>query len=162
MAKIKTLSGAPADFHLPITVKELDGTENEIIFKMKGRTLREWHPVATKRMTEDANNIIAAAEEREAAEAKLKAASESQADAQEDDAPKKLSRIEYDEDAANDVIQKGLGRATEIIMEVASGWDLDDEFSDENLATLCSRYPGVHQQIWEKYNERVRGNRLGN
>ena len=162
MAKIKTLSGAPADFHIPITVHELDGSEAEIIFTLKGRTLRDWHPMAVKRMTEDANMMIDAAEERD----KLTEAM-GDGDGGEDAQPKrkkaaKTKRLEFKEQEAQDVLQKGLARSAEIVLEVAVGWDLEDEFNAENLKVLCSRYPGVHQQLWEKYDARIRGNRLGN
>lgn len=161
MAKIKSLSGAPADFHIPVTVHELDGTGAEIIFTFKGRTLRDWHPMALKRMTEDANMMIDAAEERE----KLAEATVGEAEAEEGQAKRKKTkhkRLEYKEKEAHDVMQKGLARSAEIIQEVAIGWDLEDEFNEDNLKTLCARYPGVHQRAWEKYDARIRGNRLGN
>jgi hypothetical protein len=53
-------------------------------------------------------------------------------------------------------------QTTEIIREVATGWDLDDEFTDANIAQLCSRFPGVHQKLWQAYDARIRGDRLGN
>lgn len=161
--KIKSLSGNPADFHLPITARDLDGTEVEVIFTFKGRTLRDWHPLATKRLTDDANHMIAAAEEREDVEKQVQI-TESDADPAEGTTKrkKKSKRIDFDEAKANESISSNLRRAVEIIREVATGWDLDDEFTDENLESLCSRYPGIHQEAWGKYNERVRGNRLGN
>ena len=160
MAKIKSLSGAPEDFHIPITVRELDGTESEIIFTFKGRTLREWHPMAVKRMTEDANAMIDAAEEREKLEGK---AADTPDDAEEKPKRKtKAKRLEYKEDEMAAAVQKGLARAADILNSIAVGWDLEDEFNAENLQLLCSRYPGVHQSAWEKYDARIRGNRLGN
>lgn len=160
MAKIKSLSGAPADFHIPITVRELDGSESEIIFAFKGRTLSDWHPMAIKRMTEDANAMIDAAEEREKLEGQ---AADTPDEAEEKPKRKtKAKRLEYKEDEMTAAVQKGLARSAGILLEIAVGWDLEDEFTAENLQLLCSRYPGVHQQAWEKYDARIRGNRLGN
>lgn len=161
--KIKSLSGNPADFHLPIIARALDGTEMEVIFTFKGRTLKDWHPIATKRMTDDANHMIAATEEREDLGKQIQIA-ETDAEPAEG-APKrkkKSKRIEFDESKANEAIDRNLRRSVEIIREVAAGWDLDDDFTDENLESLCSRYPGIHQEAWGKYDSRVRGNRLGN
>lgn len=152
--KIKTLSGAPADFHIPITVQELDGSEAEIIFTCKGRTLKDWHPVFVQQLTDDANNMIEAAETQEAA----KTASETKKKGE----AKPQKRLEFNAAELEEAVQKGLSRAIEIIRKVAGGWDLEDEFSDANLEALTSRYPGVHQALWAKYDERIRGNRLGN
>lgn len=161
--KIKSLTGNPADFHLPITARDLDGTEVEVIFTFKGRTLRDWHPVATKRMTDDANRMISASEEREDLEKQIQIA-ETDAEPAEGATKrkKKTKRIDFDESKANEAIDTNLRRSVEIIREVASGWDLDDDFTDENLESLCSRFPGIHQEVWGKYDSRVRGNRLGN
>lgn len=160
MAKIKSLVGNPPDFHLPITMQELDGSDAEFIFKCKGRTLRDWHPIAVKRMTADANAMLEAAEARAAADAKSD-------EPATDSAPKvkskaKTKRLEVTDAQMQEAVEKGLAGTTEIIREVACGWDLDDEFTDENIALMCSRYPGVHQRLWGQYDARIRGNRLGN
>lgn len=158
MAKIKSLSGNPADFHVPVVMKELDGkTDAEFIFTCKGRTLRDWHPMAVKRMADDANAMLDAAEAQKAAEEK---------DAEETAPAKKTkaksARIKVTEADANKAIDEGLKRMVEIVRAVATGWDLDDEFSDENIEQACSMYPGIHQELWRKYDERIRGNRSGN
>ncbi|MPS98609.1 MAG: hypothetical protein E2581_08925 [Pseudomonas sp.] len=157
MAKIKSLVGAPPEFHLPIALKDLDGSDAEVIFKCVGRTLRDWHPLAIKRITDDANAMLEVEEAREALEAK----SDEPAAA----APKrktKATRFEISDEDLQQSIDKGLVQTTEIIREVATGWDLDDEFTDANIALLCSRFPGVHQKLWQAYDARIRGDRLGN
>lgn len=162
MAKVKSLVGNPADFHLPITMQELDGTDAEFVFTCKGRTLRDWHPLSVKRMTADANAMLDAVEAREAAEAKNDEPAVDDVPKPKSKAKAKTKRIEVTDAQLQESVDKGLARTTEIIREVASGWDLDDEFNDENIGLMCSRYPGVHQRLWEQYDARVRGNRLGN
>jgi hypothetical protein len=157
MAKIKSLVGAPPEFHLPIALKDLDGSDAEVIFKCQGRTLRDWHPLAIKRITDDANAMLEVEEARDGLEAK--------SDEPAAGAPKrktKAKRFEVTGEELQQSIDKGLVQTTEIIREVATGWDLDDEFTDANLAQLCSRFPGVHQKLWQAYDARIRGDRLGN
>lgn len=157
MAKIKSLVGAPPEFHLPVALKDLDGSDAEVIFKCVGRTLRDWHPLAIKRITDDANAMLEVEEAREGPEVK----SDEPATA----APKrktKAKRFEVSGEELQQSIDKGLVQTTEIIREVADGWDLDDEFTDANIALLCSRFPGVHQKLWQAYDARIRGDRLGN
>lgn len=165
MAKIKSLVGAPPEFHLPIALKDLDGSDAEVIFKCVGRTLQDWHPLSVKRLTDD-GNAMAEVAEAYAAEAEAEA---EKVEATEEAGPKRKSRAEaksklheFSEEKAQAEINKGLARMAEIVREVATGWDLDDEFTDANIALLCSRFPGVHQKLWQAYDARIRGDRLGN
>lgn len=159
MAKIKTLTGTPPAFDLDITMLELDGSDAEIGFKCLGRTLRDWHPVAVKRITDDANHMIEAAEARETEAAKKEAPQPEPAAKAK--AKAKSKRLEVNAAEMQEAVEKNLSRSAEIIREVATGWDLDDEFSDENIKLMCATYPGVHQRLWEKYDARIRGDRLG-
>lgn len=158
MAKIKSLVGAPPEFHLPIALKDLDGSDAEVIFKCVGRTLRDWHPLAIKRITDDANAMLEVEEAREGLEAK----SDEPAAAAPQKRKTKAKRFEVSDEDLQQSIDKGLVQTTEIIREVATGWDLDDEFTEPNIALLCSRFPGVHQKLWQAYDARIRGDRLGN
>lgn len=144
MAKLTKLAGAPANFPLEVEVQDLSGSPVEVGFICIGQTLRDWHPVAVRRAADDANHALDAA-------ATVKA--------QTDDGGERLVVNEADVAAGLD---KGMQRMVAIIREVANGWDLEDEFSDENIAVLCSKFPGVHQLLWVKYDRRIRGDRLGN
>lgn len=164
MAKIKSLVGAPPEFHLPIALKDLDGSDAEVIFKCQGRTLRDWHPLSVKRIADDGNAMAEVADAYAEAEA---AAEKVEADQEAAPKPKsraraKPKRYEVSEEKVQAEIDKGLARTADIIREVATGWDLDDEFTDANIANLCSRFPGVHQKLWQAYDDRIRGDRLGN
>lgn len=48
---------------------------------------------------------------------------------------------------------EGLGgkKTDEALMEIASGWDLEDAFDADNVALLLSTYIGAWQVIYEKY-----------
>ncbi len=50
----------------------------------------------------------------------------------------------------------------EAIMEVASGWDLEDAFGPENVEKLVQNYIGSAKAILETYINQVAAARLGN
>ncbi|MDR0215616.1 MAG: phage tail assembly chaperone [Comamonas sp.] len=144
MAKLTTLAGAPADFPLEVQVQDLSGAPVDVGFICIGRTLSDWHPIAVHRAADDANHALDAA-------ATVKARSDT---GQE--------RLVINEAEVQEGLDKGFGRMIQIIREASNGWDLADEFSDANIAVLCSKFPGIHQSLWAKYDRRIRGDRLGN
>lgn len=50
----------------------------------------------------------------------------------------------------------------EVIMDIASGWDLDDAFEKENIEKLTQNYLGAARAIIEKYLSELTQARLGN
>lgn len=48
------------------------------------------------------------------------------------------------------------------VMDVAVGWDLDDEFNEENVAKLDRNYQGAALTITSKYITEIYQARLGN
>lgn len=48
------------------------------------------------------------------------------------------------------------------VMDVASGWELDDTFTRENVALLCENYGGASRAILETYLRELRGAREKN
>ena len=50
----------------------------------------------------------------------------------------------------------------EAVMQMALGWDLDDEFNAENVERLCDNYPGAGTAIFVGYLAELRGARAKN
>lgn len=50
----------------------------------------------------------------------------------------------------------------EYILKVAEGWNLDEEFTLENVSVLCDELPGAAAAIMENYRLAVTEGRLGN
>jgi hypothetical protein len=50
----------------------------------------------------------------------------------------------------------------ETVKAVASAWELDDSFTDENIATLCNNYAGAGFAIVDTYLRELRGARSKN
>lgn len=48
------------------------------------------------------------------------------------------------------------------ILDIAMGWELDDEFNVENANKLCQSYPGAASAIFFAYLEELRGARSKN
>lgn len=49
-----------------------------------------------------------------------------------------------------------------VFREIVAGWDLDDEFCDENIRRLCDNYAGAGYAVLNKYLSEIRGARQGN
>lgn len=156
--KLKTLGGKPADFTFTVKITELDGTEVEIDFTGVGRTTLDWQPIHLARLEKDANTLI---EQEEKLEAE-KASAEEGAEADTEAKPKKRKRITIPHKEIAKSTEDGLKAAVEMIREVAIGWALDDDFSDENIKSLVVRYPGVQSAAWQEYDRRIKGNRAKN
>lgn len=48
------------------------------------------------------------------------------------------------------------------VLGMASGWDLDDPWTAENVATFVESYPGGVPRITEKYLRELKGSRAKN
>jgi hypothetical protein len=51
---------------------------------------------------------------------------------------------------------------TDTLMGLAVGWDLDDEFTRENVERLCTNYGGSGAAVLNKYLAELRGERTKN
>jgi hypothetical protein len=52
--------------------------------------------------------------------------------------------------------------AAESVADAAAGWELDDEFTPENIERLCNNYPGAGLAIVQTYLDELRGARSKN
>lgn len=50
----------------------------------------------------------------------------------------------------------------EVLMELAIGWEFDDEFNAENAAKLCDNYAGVGVALVQTYHLELLGQRTKN
>lgn len=152
--KLTTLT-KPADFPLEIKTHNLSGDEVSIPFIAIGRTLRDWMPVALKRIEVEANERLDASDKQREALAPTESEGASAK-------PKKAKRITLDlADAAKNQ-EEALDKAVAKVREFASGWELEDEFTDEKIKELIVMFPGIQGDGWEQYDARVKGNRAKN
>jgi Domain of unknown function (DUF1789). len=50
----------------------------------------------------------------------------------------------------------------DVVMDVASAWELDDEFNAENVARLIDNYGGSAKAVWNTYLRVLNGERAKN
>ena len=134
MAKIK-LGSRPKSFKRTVKVPMLDGTEGTIEMLYKYRTRSEFG-----KFIDDIT---------EAAGAKIKPA---EIPATDDEAKFSFA----------DLMERTKESNSEYILKVADGWNLDEEYSLENIAILCDELPGAAMAIMETYRLAVAEGRLGN
>jgi hypothetical protein len=48
------------------------------------------------------------------------------------------------------------------ILQIADGWNMDEDFNRDNAAQLCDELPGAAQAIMDGYREAIITGRLGN
>lgn len=161
MAKLKTLKGNPKNFDLSLALDNLDGTQSEIVFKCIGRTLRDWQPMYLQRLAGEANAKIDAQEKIDQ-QTQAQEAEQEPKKSKKKDSSTEVKRIEFDADEIRSSLETSLNSPVEIIQEVATGWDLEDDFTPENLKELISRYPGTQAKLFQLYHERIVGNRTKN
>ncbi|MDH5858990.1 phage tail assembly chaperone [Lampropedia aestuarii] len=159
MAKLKTLQGAPKDFDLPVSLDNLDGSQSEIIFKCIGRTLRDWQPLYLQRLAGEVNAKIDA---QDKLDQQAQAPEEGAKKSKKKEATSEAKRIAINEEEIRETLESSLNSPVEIIQEVARGWDLEDDFTSDNLKELINRYPGVQAKLFQQYHERILGNRVKN
>ncbi|GAB3763469.1 hypothetical protein GCM10028796_17010 [Ramlibacter monticola] len=51
---------------------------------------------------------------------------------------------------------------TDYILQIADGWNLDEEFSHANVLQLCDELPGAANAVMEIYRVAINEGRLGN
>lgn len=158
--KLKTLGGTPADFPVTITVHELDGTEDTFEFTGIGRTTLDWQPIQLSRIEKNVNSLIEL--EGKLEEEKSKAVADAEANAEAGEKPKKRKRMTVPHKEIAKATEEGLAKAVEMVREFASGWELEDEFTDENIRRLIARYPSIHEAGWAEYDRRIKGERTKN
>jgi|GEM_PF-6148580 len=62
----------------------------------------------------------------------------------------------------SDIKRLVVSNAAQMILNIATGWDLDDAFTQKVLEKMCNKYQGAHSAIFAAYNEKLEGRRLGN
>lgn len=59
-------------------------------------------------------------------------------------------------------IKEGESKDVEVIMDIASGWELEDAFDAKNVELLTQNYLGAARAIIDKYLAELTTARLGN
>jgi len=62
----------------------------------------------------------------------------------------------------SDIASLRARHSAELIVQIVTGWDLDEPLGVDALADMCDSYPGAAEAVFKAYNETREGLRLGN
>lgn len=141
--KLKSLAdGQAVTFPLTLQLKRLDGALLELTLTMKAHGKRAWSAIKDKFYAD----LRADAAARTAAEE-----------------GKDADAAELDETAT---LASRVGRSIEndarLVLQIAKGWDVDDEFTAESLEELEDRFGGALGEIVTRYDRAIYQGQLGN
>lgn len=61
-----------------------------------------------------------------------------------------------------EALEKTRDQNADYILKIADGWNLDEEFSRENIARLCDELPAAAIEIINRYRAAITEGKLGN
>lgn len=62
----------------------------------------------------------------------------------------------------SDIASLRAKHSAELIVQIVTGWDLDEPLGVDALVDMCDSYPGAAEAVFKTYNETREGLRLGN
>lgn len=135
MAKI-ILGKRPATFIKTVEIPLLDGTAADVTFTFRTRSRTEYAA-----LIDEHNTKVQAIGETAAA-----------ADAREEDGGFKLERF----------VGLNIEADADLILKLAEGWDLDDNFSKEAIVQFLDEYGGAGPRVTAACRAALNEGRLGN
>lgn len=150
--RLKSIAAPTGTFPVEITVRDLCGVEGTIVFDCFARTQTGW--------SRERGELFAQATERQKSrEAKAKAAKAARGGegADEDEGAPDIDPAQLEQ-----VFSERIRGDASMVLKVAKGWELDDDFTLEQISALEDTYPGAINDLLNKYSEKIHGARLGN
>ena len=157
---LKSISGPVAPFKVPVDVIDLNGNELVINFTGIPRARDEWMPIGQKIMNDRLEKAKKAMEDAPIDDPELKLETKEQIAAQRKKRVKELTEMQK-RDLAKEY-KGSVAEQIEEVLQVAQGWELDDEFNKVNLTNVEGRFPGCLRELVEKYGRVVNGERVKN
>lgn len=170
MAKL-VIGKAPASFSLPVSIPT-PGGDADVTFIAKHMKSTEWASIRDEHSKAVGDQVTALFD------AARKDAEAAYTEAQKDVKPKKgadkptAEEAEAAKEAAITALIKPVPQAelarlrsdmsAALIARIASGWDLDDEFTELVAAEMCDLYQGAAEAIFGEYNKALEGRREKN
>ena len=172
MAKL-VIGAAPDTFKLPVEIETPSGKAT-IEFTARHLLATEWAEMReanTETVNEkikalfDAARAQAEADYAEAHKKPKKQKAEAQKEVSEEDAEaaKEAEILALVKPVKNSVIKRlVVESAARMIHSITTGWDLEDAFDVATLEKMCDKYQNAHEAIFEAFNAKLEGRRLGN
>ena len=145
--RIKSIAAPTGTFPVEVTVTSLSGESGTVTFDCMARTQSAW--------SRERGELYAKAIARQKAqEAKAKPA---KADGEEAEAVP-----EFDPTQLEKMFNERIAGDAEMALQVAKGWDLEDDFTIARLTALEDTYPGSVNALVNNYSAKIHGARTGN
>lgn len=141
------LGNNPVDFKRPVQVIKFNGDKDSISFTFRYMNKRAFAAMIDERI----------AAERMIADAEIASLKAIQAEAEEKGVEAVVPPV-----SALDQYLKWSKREAEYILQIASGWDLTDDMSVENLQQLEDEFPGALDEIQNVFKKSITDVRVKN
>lgn len=162
---IKRLGGQAPSFELPVTFGAKDGGTLQLTLTCKALKKTEWAAAKDKRQRELLENLYKADPAlQEAVEApKGKKATKAKTDeAEAEKTPLQTALETLEKRGMSAAVREGMGHDAALVMEFATGWELEDVFNLASITELENEYGGAINAIVSAYDKAVFQGRLGN
>lgn len=169
---LKRLGAQAPEFDLPVDIQKLDGTPARLVLRCKALRKTEWAAIKDARQRELIESTL---DTKVAAEADAVAASDKApkrgrkkaADAT-DDTPKDANALRevvlrtFDENSLVGAVNDALKADAALVLKFAIGWELEDEFNEQNLGALEDEFAGAMETAINAYDRAVFRGQVGN
>lgn len=165
---IKRLGGQAPSFDLPVTFGGKDGGTLQLTLTCKALKKTEWAAAKDKRQRELLENLYKAdpALQEAVAEPKSKKATKATKAKTEEAAAEKTplqTALEtLEKRGVSAALREGMGSDAALVMEFATGWELEDVFNLASVTELENEYGGAITAILSAYDKAIFQGRLGN
>jgi hypothetical protein len=133
VASLKSMPDTPPEFAMPVSIRQLGGDPLTITFTAKALRKTQWAAMRDETLG------LTKAEPDEGAE------------------PAPAEKFSYLNAVGGD-----MRKMADLVLKLASGWDLEDEFSAANLIDMEDRFGGALGAVAQAYDAAIFHGRLGN
>jgi hypothetical protein len=171
---LKRLGSQAPEFDMPVDIQKLDGTPARLTLRCKALKKTEWAGIKDARQREaieatlnakvaaDTNAQEKPASEENATKGKAKAKAPAAETPKDASALREVVLRTFDENTLTSAVNDALKTDASLVLKFAIGWDLEDEFSVENLQALENEFAGSLEAAANAYNLAVFHGRVGN
>lgn len=133
VTSLKSIGVGAPEFHLPVSIKKLNGDEVTIGFTAKALRKTEWAAMRDELFKDVKVQDV---------------------DSDESEPVKNPS--------FSDAVQGGMSKSADLVMKFAIGWDLEDQFTNLSLVEMEDQLGGSLAKTLEAYDAAIFHGRLGN
>lgn len=147
--RLKSITAPTGTFPVEITVRDARGAEGVITFDCIARTQTAW--------SRERDSLFAQAQAQ-----RKERASDNEDKTATGDKEGVAPEPELETAQLEKLVSGRLKLDADIVLRIAKGWDLDNDFNTDSFAALEDAYAGAIIDLVNEYSKKIHGNRLGN